>query len=301
MKHIVTVLALCLLKMGFAQNQDLKISAENAFPEGLAYSFNTNSLYTGSMMHGTLYRAGIKEKGFKAMPVKENPPSALGIKAFTDRLYVANGTNGTVGVFSSTYRQKLYEFTVPKNLGEKEIFINDVAVWDTNKGYVTDSFRPMIYEFDQAKGNTLHEWLNLDDTVIKYQSGYNLNGIVLTKNKAFLIVIQTNTGELFRIDTKTKKVAKIKVSGAPLRNGDGIAIDGDTLYVAINVAGKLAKVELNSDFTNGTSSIIKEGLAFPTAVAIGKDAIYVLNSQLDKAGQDDTKITDFKVTVLPKS
>ncbi len=295
---ILFFLTLCQLLLG--QERTITVDVENAFPEGLAYAKNTNTLYCGSMMNGVLHETEVSKSTFKRFPANENPPSALGIKVFDDRIYVATGTKGTVEVYSTTYRQKLFEFIVPKSLNKNEIFINDIAVVKTNVGYVTDSFRPVIYSFNKQEGNILKEWLKLDKSSIKYKTGYNLNGIVLTQDQKYLIIIQTNTGELFRINTVSKEIIKINIKGASLLNGDGLAIENNVIYVALNIDGKLAKIDMDKDFSTGTATIANDGFEFPTAVAVGKNKVYVLNSQLDQAKIENVKIKQFKISVLSK-
>ena len=52
-------------------------------------------------------------------------------------------------------------------------------------------------------------WLALSGTPLEYEEGFNLNGIASSPDGAYLIVVQSNTGELFRITTETKEVTQI--------------------------------------------------------------------------------------------
>lgn len=109
-------------------------------------------------------------------------------------------------------------------------------------------------------------WLDLTGTAIVYQSNLNLddpsglglnainlNGIVATNNGKYLIVVQTNTGKLFRIDIASKDVTEIDLGGATLTYGDGILLSRRrTLYVARNQIALIALVQLSEDFSRST-------------------------------------------------
>ena len=62
----------------------------------------------------------------------------------------------------------------------------------------------------------------------------NLNGIVATANGKWLIAVQSNTASLLRIDPDTGVANTIELTGGDAMNGDGLLLEGQTLYVVQN-------------------------------------------------------------------
>lgn len=134
-----------------------------------------------------------------------------------------------------------------------------------------------------------------------YQSGFNLNGIAITDDGKYLIVVQSNTGKLFRIDIASRQVTEIDLSAAKLTNGDGILLRRQTLYVVGNQQELIVKVELARDFFHGTvvSSITDPSFAYPTTIAQARDRLLVVNSQFDKRGAGVKPDLPFTVSSVP--
>jgi Cu-Zn family superoxide dismutase len=88
---------------------------------------------------------------------------------------------------------------------------------------------------------------------------------------------------------------------AGLVNGDGLLLDGRTLYVARNKDQVVSKVTLSADYASG-QLVLNEpltGLRFPaTLTRIGNDLV-VTQAQLDKL-QGGTPETPFRLTRFPK-
>ncbi len=102
--------------------------------------------------------------------------------------------------------------------------------------------------------------------------------------------MQSNTGKLFRIDTQSKEVVEIDLGGETLENGDGILLDGQTLYVVRNQQALIVPVKLSEDFASGEvgEGFTDQSLAYPTAIAKHDDRPLVVNSQFDRrrSGED---------------
>jgi hypothetical protein len=93
---------------------------------------------------------------------------------------------------------------------------------------------------------------------------FGANGIEATPNGKTLIVAGFSTGQYFRVDTETDAVQEIQITenGAPasLPRGDGLILQGHTLYSALNLPNaaccgtrqaEVAVVKLNPDMTSG--------------------------------------------------
>ena len=75
--------------------------------------------------------------------------------------------------------------------------------------------------------------------------GNNANGIALTPDGRALIIVQSSTGFLFRVDPRTGVTRRIDIGDAVMTNGDGLLLIGRTLYVVQNLLNKIAVLTLN--------------------------------------------------------
>lgn len=275
--------------------RDYALPGVQTYPEGVAYDARKGLLYTGSAANGTIWAVNaatgavsvFQEGGALGRQV------ALGLKVDAQgRLWVAGGAQGTVSVLSPDgVTLKVLE-TPPS----PRPYINDLTPAPDGNVYVTDSSRPVIYRV--TPDLTLDAWLDLAGTPLKYGPGVNLNGIVATPDGRYLLAIQLNTGELWRIDLRSRAVHRVM---AGLVNGDGLLLDGRTLYVARNKDQVVSKVTLSADYASG-QLVLNEpltGLRFPaTLTRIGNDLV-VTQAQLDKL-QGGTPETPFRLTRFPK-
>src|SRR4029453_17579492 len=61
---------------------------------------------------------------------------------------------------------------------------------------------------------------------------FNANGIVATRG--WLLVVDSFTGGLFRVDPATGDATELTTGGVSVTNGDGLELRGSTLYVVRN-------------------------------------------------------------------
>jgi hypothetical protein len=98
----------------------------------------------------------------------------------------------------------------------------------------------------------------------------NLNGIV-AKNGT-LLVGQSNTGKLFRVDPATGTADEVDLGGAALTNADGLELRGHLLYVVRNVddVGLVTIVRLGSQLASGVvlGDITDPGLDVPSTATV---------------------------------
>ena len=73
----------------------------------------------------------------------------------------------------------------------------------------------------------MEEWLNFTNQQIPYGPGFNANGIVLTPDGKYIIIVISNTEKLYRIDRSSKDIIEIMMN-TPLTAGDGLWIVGET-------------------------------------------------------------------------
>jgi sugar lactone lactonase YvrE len=278
---------------------------EARYPEGIAAENKRGTFYVSSVFDGSIYRGNVRKEKVKLfLPGgQDGRTQAVGLALDDERrLYVAGGQTGKVFVYDTRGGELVRTFSSARVSG----FLNDVTVNPRNgDAYITDSLVPVIWRVpakevtDAFAQGQLDPWLDLTGTPIEYTEGFNLNGIVVTANGRYLLTVQTNTGNLYRIDTRTKRVTKVDLGNATLTNGDGLVLKGHTLYVVRNQDELISKVLLGNLFTSGR---VKEtasapSLDFPTTAALARGRLLVVNSQFDEGGPAGPGVPEIPFTV----
>ncbi|HSH79233.1 MAG TPA: hypothetical protein VLA19_11965 [Herpetosiphonaceae bacterium] len=108
-----------------------------------------------------------------------------------------------------------------------------------------------------------------------------------------MIAVQSNTGKLFRIATDTKAVTEISLaSGDRMTSGDGILLDGQTLYVARNNLNLIVMLRLAEDYSSGqqVGSFTDPSFAITTTMAKIGDRLFVVNSQFNRRNTNNPEL-----------
>ncbi|MDV8023726.1 superoxide dismutase [Rhodococcus sp. IEGM 1330] len=265
------------------------------FPEGITAADDT--FYVTSTSDGAVFRGTVGSPDVSVfLPGgADGRTAAAGIDVTdeddrADYLVIAGGATGKVWVYDADSGDLVATFT--NGLGADATFLNDVAIADNGDAYVTDSRSPALFRIpvEQMTAGTqdapLETFVSFDGTPFAYGEGFNANGIVENDDESALIVVQSSTGNLYRIDKTSKEITQVDLGGATLMNGDGMEMDDDTLYVVRNRDGLISKVDLNDDGRSGsvTGEITDPSFAYPTTVAAMDDRLFVVNSQFDKRG-----------------
>ena len=272
------------------------------FPEGVAFQPSTGAFFVSSTTDGTIFRGQIGQGAAQPFlqPGQHERTTATGMKVDDrGRLFISGGASGRMFVYDAATGGLIDSFKTTRT----PTFINDVAVLPNGDAFFTDSQSPVLYRvFTNSSGKlTLDEWIDFSGTPIQYGQGFNLNGIAATADGKYLITVQSNTGKLFRIDAASAEIAEINLGSQALTNGDGILLDGRTLYVVRNQNGLIVKVQLAEDYLSGTvsSSTTNPALAYPTTIAKAGDQLLVVNSQFDKRGPGLQPVLPFTLASIP--
>lgn len=279
------------------------LPGDAVFPEGIAYQPSTGDFFVSSTGDGTIFRGNVQRGA--AQPYlaggADGRTAATGLRVddARGRLFVSGGATGQLFVYDVRDGNLVAQFKTSRT----PTFINDVALLPNGDAFFTDSQSPVLYRvYAGADGQlAFEEWLDFTGTALQYQQGFNLNGIVATADGRWLVAVQSNTGKLFRIDTATRAVAEIAVTGGELTNGDGMLLDGGTLYVVRNQQGLIVKLQLADGLTgaNVLSSTGDPRLAYPTTIARAGERLLVVNSQFNRRGQDVQPVLPFTVASIP--
>jgi sugar lactone lactonase YvrE len=255
---------------------------DNWLPEGIAIG-DQPFAYFGSRAHGSIYRANLVTGEGRPLPMPGPGTPAVGLKIDRwHRLFVAGGTAGNGRVVDAGSGRILvsYQFTTDTS------FINDVVLMP-EAAYFTDSRSAVLFVLPLGSdgsppGPDGFERLTLsgDDLVI-VPGATNLNGIAPTPDGAALLVIQSNTGMLFRADPSSGATTLVDLGGESLPNGDGLLLDGETLYAVQNRLNLVAVVRMSPDGRSGEvrGRVGSELFDVPTTVAKFGDRLYLPNAR----------------------
>lgn len=280
-----------------------ELPGEAVYPEGIAYDPASNAFFVGSAADGSILRGDVETGKVTTLVVggEREPFTTLGIKVDDqNRLWVAGGVSGQVFVYDIETAEQTSAIKTP---GEGSPLLNDLAVTSTGDVYVTDSYRPVLFKIS-ADTETAEPWLDFTGTAFEYQAeGPNANGIAVTPDGQYLLVVQMNTGQLYRIDTASKEVSEVNLGGQTLTGGDGLVLDGQMLYAVIQTNNQVVSVELAKDFSSGTvlSRTEDESLAYPATAVKVNDRLLVVNAQFDVMESEKGPMLPFTVSSIPVS
>lgn len=251
-----------------------ELPGDAVYPEGVAFDPRENVFYVGSTGDGTIFRGDIEtgEVDVFSDGGADGRMSAVGMTVDGQgRLFVAGGGSGQVFVYDTATGEHIA--TLDTGLAP-DTFLNDVAVVD-GVAYVTDSMNPMLFQinFGDPQG-TIELFVDFTGTPFVFQQdGFNANGIVATPDGQYLLVVQSATGKLFRIEIATGDVVDVALGGANLMNGDGMALDGQMLYVIQNQQALIVPIDMDADFRSGVTGepFTNDALIYPTTLALTGD------------------------------
>lgn len=264
-------------------------------PEGISLG-NGHTAYVGSLADGSIYEADLRT-GAGSMLVQGSPGMMLAVGLDFDKssghLFVAGGIFGDGRVYDT----KTGDLVTQLPLGVPGAsWINDVVV-TRDAAFFTDSIGPHIYF-----GPHIYK-VSLDShgapilgTVQSFRLGgdwfdefpspqgelvINANGIVATPDGRTLIVVNSASGRLYRVDPDTGIATEIDLGGVPVPTGDGLVLRGKTLYVVQNFLNQVSVLTLSPDYSAATLTQILTGadLNIPSTADLFGPWLYVVNAR----------------------
>jgi sugar lactone lactonase YvrE len=262
-------------------------------PEGIATGRGTN-FYVGSQVDGAIYRGNLLTGRGAVFIPGTSGDTVRGLKVDGDRLFAAGGPSGTV---------KVYDVRTGRLLLRQQVgapgasFVNDVVV-TRSAAYYTDSTAQVMYVLPVGHGGRLGTVRTVPLTGdIVYGAGFNANGIVASPDGRSLVLVQSNTGLLFRVSARTGVTTRVDAGGFSFTNGDGLLRRGNTLYVMRNQNNQLVQATLSHDFTRArvVRTITDPNFDTPTTIAFFGPFIYAVNARLTTPPTPDTTYTVVRV------
>jgi sugar lactone lactonase YvrE len=255
-------------------------------PEGIASGRGTD-FYVGSIPQGAVWKGDYRTgRGAVLVPPHEGRNhTGLKYDKRGKRLFVAGGASKGIYVYDAKTGADVRAYSI-STAG----FINDVTI--TRDGaYFTDSQMQVLYKVPIARDGSLGalETIEISGDLV-YTAGFNANGIAATRDGKTLVIVKSNDGRLFTADTAgvTKEIALDQ----PVTNGDGILLQGKTVWVVRNQLNQVVEVQLNRSLSTGrTGQVLTDPrLDIPTTIAPFGKSLYAVNARFNRPDESDDDI-----------
>ena len=249
-------------------------------PEGIAVG-EGSAFFVGSIPSGDVVRGDLRTGRVDDFINADDGRAAIGLAVHDGVVFVAGGPTGQGYAYDAASGAELgaWQFT------HDSTFVNDVVA-TPRAAYFTDSVNPFLYrvpilgsgEFGAAESIALTGDL-------EYRSGFNINGIDATPDGGTLVVVQSNTGQLFAVDAASGTTHEIDLDGATVPMGDGILLHGTTLWVVQNRANLLTLVDLDAGLRAGevVERFTHAGFDVPTTLARMGNRLALVNARFTTA------------------
>ena len=264
-------------------------------PEGIAIAGNT--FYVGSIPTGAIYRGNLRTGTGAVLVPGGTGKAAIGVDVDRGRLFVAGGPTGKAFVYSARTGRELATY----QLTTAATFVNDVVV-TRRAAWFTDSVNQVLYRVALGRGGRLGDQSAVQTIPLTgdlvYTTGFNANGIDATRNGKLLVVVQSNTGKLFRV-TPAGVTRELDLGGGSVPNGDGILLEGRRLYVVQNRDNKIARIAVDRRLRSGRilGFITDPDFDVPTTIDDHGRRLYAVNARF---GTPPTPTTRYDVVQVRK-
>jgi sugar lactone lactonase YvrE len=294
----VLLLAAVAVSVGSAARDQVfpaRIDLPDGFqPEGIAVA--GQQAYVGSIPTGSVWRGNLRT-GRGAVLVSRTGRAAIGVAVDRGRIFVAGGPTGRAFVYDARTGADLANL----QLTTGSTFVNDVVV-TRQAAWFTDSSNPVLYRVPLSRNGRPGSQSAVRTVTLtgdyRHQAGFNLNGIDATPNGRTLVVVQSSTGKLFTVTTSgvTREIA---LGGATVTNGDGILLDGRTLYVVQNRNNRIAVIALSANLRSGRliRTITSPSFDVPTTIDDLGRRLYAVNARFETT---PSPTTDYWLTQVRK-
>lgn len=256
-------------------------------------------IYAGSRRDGAIYAADLRTgEGSVLVPGREGRIAVgLSFDRRSDYIFAAGGANGNAFVYDADTGAEVGSFTFTSGV---PTFINDVIV-TREAAYFTNSQRAEFYRVPLGPRGSLPAGGAFTTIPLggdwAQAAGFNANGIEATPNGKSLIIVQSGTGFLFKVDPATGVAQRIDLGGALVTAGDGILLEGKTLYVVRNSFNLIAEIRLAPDLLSGTvvGELTDPDFDIPTTVARFGDGLYAVNARFSSGSSPDLSYSIVRV------
>jgi hypothetical protein len=269
---------------------------DNFRPEGIAIS--GDRFFVGSIPTGAVYRGRLSSGDGSVFVQPQNGRAAIGMKLDRGRLFVAGGPTGMAFVYNAFTGSDIASY----QLSTGGSFINDVVV-TRHAAWFTDSLKPVLYRvplglLGSPGPPSAVQTIALGGDYTQ-GTGFNVNGIDATRDGRTLVIVQSNTGKLFTVETDGDAEEIALADEENVLQGDGILLVGRMLYVVQNRMNRIAKIALARDLESGRvlTHITNPDFDVPTTIAEFGKWLYAVNARFEPPPRPTP---DYWVTKLRK-
>ena len=268
-------------------------------PEGVAVG-RGHQVYAGGLLSGAVWRGDLRTgEGSVLVPGGRGRMSVgMLVDDRSGNVFVAGGFTGSSYVYDGETGDDVAVLSMPGG------FLNDVIV-TRDAAYFTDSFLPYLYEVPLGPAGAVASGpatpVLLGGAWSQGQPGtFNANGIEATQDGRWLIVVNSTSGTLYRVDPTTGVASEIDLGGDSVPSGDGLRLVGRTLYVVQNVFNKIAVVQLDPGLESGTlvREITDPAFRIPTTAAVFGSSLYAVNARFDVAPPTEGPAPDVEFEIV---
>jgi len=267
-------------------------------PEGIVSGSGTD-FYVGSLADGSIYKGDYRTGVGEFLNDFDPPRTAVGLD-FDSRsgaVWVAGGGTGSGYVYDGDTGETLAVLTLASSA---PTFVNDVVVTG-DTAYFTESFQPVIYAVELDRGGLptgVVVTLSLTGDFQFFPGEFNTNGIVASPSGNTVIIVNSTSGSLYTVDGQTGVTVEVDLGSGDVVSGDGMLLDGKTLYVVQNFLNQISVVDLSADFSSGTVEdvITDSDFMIPTTVAEFGNSLYAVNARFDVMPGPDVEYDVVKVS-----
>ena len=249
-------------------------------PEGIDIG-NGHTFYVGSMPTGAVYRGDLRTGEGRILVPAQPGRAAIGVDFADKRIFVAGGPTGRAWVYDARTGATLASYQLAAGT---PTFVNDVVV-TRDAAWFTESQGAVLYRVPIAPNGTLGSQADVETVPLtgdfSLAPGFNVNGIDATPQGDTLVIVQSNLGRLYTVDPASGEADLVELAGGDVMLGDGILLDGKTLYVVQNRLNLVAVVRLRPDLSSGTITghLTDPDLDVPTTIAEFGKALYAVNAR----------------------
>jgi hypothetical protein len=271
-----------------------------SFPEGIESGRGT-SFFVGSMTDGTIWRGDFRTGSLSVLAPGEPGLASAGIayEARHNRIWVAGVGpmlvgRGDVRVYDAASGALLETYQVPGVALMNDVVVTREAV------YVTDSGFPQLVVIPLGRHGSLPPpsaatTLQLGGDFVQ-TPGLNLNGIIA--NNGALLVDQSSTGRLFRVNPATGVADELDLGGASLGYTDGLELVGHKLYVVRPFDNRVTLLSLDASLTRGVvlGDLTDPSLDIPSTATVAAGRLWAVNLRFTTPPEPTTP---YWITQLP--
>lgn len=144
----------------------------------------------------------------------------------------------------------------------------------------------------------LIETITLSDNFEFIDESFNSNGIETTPDGDNLIIVNSTTGKLYKVDPLTGDAEEIVIVNGDVLRGDGLLRRGHRLYVIQNQLNQIAEIILDRHVDTGEINQVISNALFrvPTTITSYRNDLFAINARFGVTVDENT---DYDIVRVP--